>query len=150
MREFDRLLNEYSAAAAEKNEDLSLLMIDIDFFKKVNDTYGHSSGDMVLKQFSDILVCSCRSIDIISRKGGEEFAIILSGCNYENAIETAERIRKNVEEYIFVVEKNKKISITVSIGVSSYPGRTNDLNDLLHEADNALYFAKHNGRNRVE
>lgn len=150
VREFDKFLNEFAAAAADKNDDLSLLMIDIDFFKKVNDTFGHSSGDMVLKQISDILASSCRSFDIISRKGGEEFAVILLGCNYGHALEIAERIRKNVEDYHFIIEKNKKIRITVSIGVSSYPGSTHDPNELLHEADNALYFAKRNGRNRVK
>lgn len=149
VREFDKLLNKFSAIAIEKNEDLSLLMIDIDFFKSVNDTFGHFSGDIVLKQLSDILVSSCRSFDIISRKGGEEFTIILLNYNYECAIELAEKIRKTVEDYYFIIDKNKKIRITVSIGVSSYPNRTNNLNDLLHEADNALYFAKRNGRNQV-
>lgn len=150
VREFDKLLNKFAVAAADKNEDLSLLMIDIDFFKKVNDTFGHSSGDMVLKQLSNILTSSCGSFDIISRKGGEEFTVILLGCNYGHALEISERIRKNVEDYHFIIEKNKKIRITVSIGVSSYPGRTHDPNELLHEADNALYFAKCNGRNRVK
>lgn len=150
VRAFDKLLNELSAAAVEKNEDLSLLMIDIDFFKKVNDTFGHSSGDLILKQLSDILASSCRSFDVIARKGGEEFAVILSGCNYGNALEIAERIRKNVEDYHFIIEKNNKIRITVSIGVSSYPGITSDPNDLLHEADSALYFAKRDGRNKVK
>lgn len=149
LREFDMLLNKFSAIASESNKDLSLLMIDIDFFKRVNDTFGHSSGDMVLKQLSDILISSCRSFDIISRKGGEEFTVILLDCNYEHAIEIAERIRKNVEEYYFVIDENKKIKVTISIGVSSYPTRTNNLSNLLYDADNAVYFAKHNGRNQV-
>lgn len=124
-------------------------MIDIDFFKNVNDTFGHTSGDMVLKQLSDILISSCRSFDIISRKGGEEFTVILLDCNYERAINLAEKIRKNVEDFHFIIEENKKINITVSIGVSSYPNRTNNPNKLLYESDNALYFAKRNGRNQV-
>lgn len=150
VREFDRLLSDLSVTAADKNEDLSLLMIDIDFFKTVNDTYGHLSGDMVLKQLSSILTNSCRSFDIVSRQGGEEFTVILRGSKYRHALEIAERIRENVENYLFMVDDNKEINITVSIGVSSYPGRTNHPNDLLHEADNALYSAKRNGRNRVE
>ncbi|HWT73864.1 MAG TPA: diguanylate cyclase [Mobilitalea sp.] len=149
VREFDRLLNEYLAAAIDKKEDLSLLMIDIDFFKKVNDTYGHSAGDMVLKQLGEIFICSCRAFDIISRKGGEEFSVILRNCNHENALEIAERIRKNVEKFNFIIDKNISINITISIGVSSYPERTKNPNDLLHEADNELYHAKRNGRNRV-
>lgn len=149
VREFDILLNKLSAIAVEKNKDLSLFMIDIDFFKKVNDTYGHNSGDMVLKQLSDILISSCRFIDNISRKGGEEFTVILFECNYEHAFEIAERIRKNVEDYYFIIEESKKIRITISIGISSYPSKTNNVNDLLNEADKALYFAKNNGRNQV-
>jgi diguanylate cyclase len=149
VREFDILLNNLSAIAVEKNKDLSLLMIDIDLFKKVNDTYGHNSGDMVLKQLSDILISSCRSIDNISRKGGEEFTVILFECNYEHAFEIAERIRLNVEDYYFIIEENKKIRITISIGISSYPSKTDNTNDLLNEADKALYFAKNNGRNQV-
>jgi diguanylate cyclase len=124
-------------------------MIDIDFFKRVNDTYGHSAGDMVLKQLSGILISSCRSFDIVSRKGGEEFTVILLDCNYEHAFEIAERIRKNVEDYYFIIDDSKKVSITISIGVSSYPSRTDNSNELLHEADNALYSAKRNGRNQV-
>ncbi|MDF2989165.1 MAG: diguanylate cyclase [Eubacterium sp.] len=149
VREFDKLLNKFCVAAADKNEDLSLLMIDIDFFKKVNDTFGHHSGDMVLKQLGDILKKACRSFDIISRNGGEEFTVILLDCGHIQALEIAEDIRKRVEDYQFVIGKNQKISITVSIGISSYPCGTNDPNDLLHEADNALYYAKRNGRNKV-
>ncbi|MDF2882486.1 MAG: diguanylate cyclase [Clostridiaceae bacterium] len=149
VREFDKLLNKFSANAIEKNEDLSLLMIDIDFFKNVNDTFGHSSGDMVLKQLSDILISCCRHFDIISRKGGEEFTVILLDCNYGQAINIAEKIRKNVEGFHFIIEKNQKINVTVSIGVSSYPDITNNPSKLLYESDNALYFAKRNGRNQV-
>jgi diguanylate cyclase len=124
-------------------------MIDIDFFKKVNDTFGHFSGDMVLKQLSEILISSCRSFDIISRKGGEEFTVILLDCNYEHAINIAERIRKNVQDFDFIIEENQKIKMTVSIGVSSYSNRTTTPSQLLSESDNSLYFAKRNGRNQV-
>ncbi len=149
VREFDRLLNKASAAVEEKQESLSLLMIDLDYFKKVNDTYGHSSGDMVLKQLSHILLKSCRSFDIVSRNGGEEFTVILMGCDHKPAVNIAERIRRNVELHSFVIENDKKINITVSIGVSSYPDNTDSPEHLLQEADNALYQAKHQGRNRV-
>ncbi|MBU5333850.1 diguanylate cyclase [Anaerocolumna aminovalerica] len=149
VREFEKLLNKFLADAAAKSEELSLLMIDLDYFKNVNDTFGHPSGDMVLKQFSHILTSSCRSFDIISRKGGEEFAIILLGCNYEHAFEIAERIRKNVRQHQFSIDKGKIISITVSIGVSSYSDRINTPEDLLQEADQALYSAKRDGRNIV-
>ena len=150
VREFDKLLNTYSETAYKKNEDLSLLMIDIDFFKKVNDSYGHKSGDMVLQQLSDILTDSSRTFDIVSRKGGEEFTVILLNCNHEQAMEIAERIRGNVENHLFIIKNNKYIKITVSIGISSYPSLTKNLNDLIHEADEALYCAKRNGRNQVK
>jgi len=150
LREFDRLLNNAAAAVVKKSESLSLLMLDLDYFKKVNDTFGHTSGDMVLKQFSEILVNTCRSFDIISRNGGEEFTVILLGCNYEQALNIAENIRKNVEDYFFFIENNIKIKITVSIGVSSYPDKTDNPNLLLKKADEALYIAKNQGRNRIE
>lgn len=150
VREFEKLLNKFLADAAAKNEDLSLLMIDIDYFKNVNDTFGHPAGDLILKQFSEILISSCRSFDIISRKGGEEFAIILLSCNYEHAFKIAERIRNNVREHQFNVNKGKTISITVSIGVSSYSDRINTPDELLQEADQALYSAKRDGRNIVK
>lgn len=149
VREFDRLLNKYSAAAADKQADLSMLMMDIDFFKKVNDTYGHSSGDRVLKQLADILLTSSGEGAILSRKGGEEFAVLLPDFKFHEALHIAERIRKDVERKEFLLDKGIKIKITVSIGISSYPERTQNLNDLLHEADNALYHAKRTGRNKV-
>lgn len=150
VRAFDHFLNELSAAAAGKTENLSLLMIDIDYFKKVNDTYGHASGDLVLKQLGVILAGTCRQGDVIARKGGEEFTMILPDCSYDNALEIGEKIRKNVETYQFMIDKNKKINITVSVGAGSYPQKTADLNDLLYEADSALYLAKRSGRNTVK
>ncbi|ABW18176.1 diguanylate cyclase [Alkaliphilus oremlandii] len=150
VREFEKVTNELFATIVQRKENLSLLMIDIDFFKKVNDTFGHSSGDLVLKQLSTIITSSCRSFDIVSRQGGEEFTVILLGCDHKTALEIAERIRKNVEDHLFIIDKNEEIKITVSIGVSSYPEVTNDPHHLLHEADDALYFAKRNGRNLVK
>ncbi|GFZ32248.1 GGDEF domain-containing protein [Clostridium zeae] len=149
VRSFDNMLNILLHNTVEKNEHLSILMLDIDFFKKVNDTYGHSSGDLVLKQFSDILTNSCRSFDIVSRNGGEEFTAILLDCNCKHATEIAERIRKNVEEALFTIEGNKQIHVTVSIGVASYPDSVLNINNILHSADDALYLAKRTGRNKV-
>ncbi|GFP74570.1 GGDEF domain-containing protein [Clostridium fungisolvens] len=149
VRSFDHMLNKLINNAMEKNEHLSILMLDIDFFKKVNDTYGHSSGDLVLKQFSDILMNSCRSFDIVSRNGGEEFTAILLDCNCKHATEIAERIRKNVEEALFTIEDNKQIHVTVSIGVASYPDSVVNISNILDAADDALYLAKRTGRNKV-
>lgn len=149
VREFDNMLNQVVTNAIEKGESLSILMIDIDFFKNVNDTYGHSSGDLVLKQLSNILVNSCRGFDIVSRNGGEEFTAILLDCDCRHAVTIAERVKKNVEEYTFIIQDNKEIKITVSIGVSSYPNIIKNISDLLAKADDALYLAKRTGRNKV-
>lgn len=149
VRQFDALLNSAIAEAKQRKENLSFLFIDIDFFKKVNDTYGHTEGDMLLKRLSEILRKSCRSFDIISRNGGEEFSVILLDCPLERAVEVAERIRKNVEENVFILNSGQGLRITVSIGVSSYPKSTSDPEKLLEHADIALYNAKRNGRNLV-
>lgn len=149
VRQFDTLLNNAIAGATQKNEHLSFLFIDVDFFKKVNDTYGHTEGDLVLKGLADIFKKSCQSFDIISRNGGEEFSAILLDCPLERAIVVAEQIRKNVEHHRFVLSSGKEIKVTVSIGVSSFPEHTFDAEKLVEHADIALYNAKREGRNVV-
>ena len=149
VREFDINFNSASQMTLRKEEDLSLLFIDIDFFKKVNDTYGHNAGDYVLKQLAQILVDTCRVYDIVSRNGGEEFSIILLDCTAAKATQIAERIRKIVAQYDFKISEKETIHVTVSIGVASYPEVTKDINHLTEDADQALYKAKRNGRNMV-
>lgn len=148
-RKFDNLLNDAMKNAVEKGEKLSLLMIDIDFFKKVNDTYGHAEGDIVLRELGKILLKSCRSYDIVSRNGGEEFTILLLDCPEIQALQIAERIRYSVETHPFIMTNETQINITVSIGVSSYPEATNKIEKLLELADKTLYIAKRTGRNKV-
>lgn len=150
VRAFDQFVNKSTANAVEKKQALSLLMIDIDFFKKINDTYGHTSGDIVLKQLSKIVTASCRSHDFVSRNGGEEFTVILVNCDDLAAFYIAERIRKNVEDAEFILSKNETVKITVSIGVSCYPSTTSAPGDLLPAADGALYHAKRSGRNAIK
>lgn len=150
VRAFDQFLNASISAATEKDSPLSLLMIDIDFFKKINDTYGHTSGDLVLKQLSNILTVSCRGHDFVSRNGGEEFTAILVDCDVSTACYIAERIRKNVEIADFALGDHQTINITVSIGVSTYPANTSSPHELLQRADDALYLAKRSGRNLVK
>ena len=133
----------------QKRERVSLLYIDIDFFKKVNDNYGHKEGDIVLKKLGEILSKTCRDVDIVSRNGGEEFSVILVNCSPNMAVEIAERIRKTIEITPIYLSNNIKINITVSIGISSYPDPINDLEILREKADEALYKAKHAGRNKV-
>ncbi|WP_238475877.1 diguanylate cyclase [Clostridium manihotivorum] len=149
VREFDNILNKIVNNTLEKQESISILMIDIDYFKNINDTYGHSSGDLVLKQLSSVLVNCCRNFDVISRNGGEEFTAILLDCDCKHATQIAEKVRSSVEKHHFIIENNKHINITVSIGIGSYPDSVKNINNILSEADDALYLAKRSGRNKV-
>jgi len=149
VRQYDNALNQSFVNVKNKNEHLSILIIDIDFFKKVNDTYGHLAGDTVLQQLGILLSTSSRSFDIVSRIGGEEFSVILPDCPSPQAIEVAERLRVAVEIYEFILPDEIKINICISIGAATYPDNVSDLSDLVKQADNALYSAKHSGRNKV-
>lgn len=149
VRQFDGLYNAAERNVLEKKEKISLLYIDIDFFKKINDTYGHKEGDIVLKELSNVLKKMCRNIDIVSRNGGEEFSIILIDCTAEKAVEIAEGIRKYIENHVIELSNKHKVKITVSIGIASYPDTLEDLEKLREKADVALYEAKRTGRNKV-
>jgi diguanylate cyclase (GGDEF)-like protein len=134
--------------ATRYKEPLSLMMIDIDHFKNVNDTYGHIAGDKVLKQLSSILKESVRDADIAGRLGGEEFGIILPKSSLDKAKQVAERLRKNIEDNTFKFDE-ANISITISIGIAAYKETNINMDNLIHEADLALYEAKKRGRNCV-
>ena len=149
VRQFDTTFNIISQLTLRKEESLSLLFIDIDYFKKVNDTYGHNKGDIVLKDLAHIFLNTCRIFDVVSRNGGEEFSILLLDCSAAHAMEIAERLRKKVEIHKFDLTDKVSINITISIGISAYPDTTNEIDNLLEEADNALYEAKRSGRNKV-
>lgn len=149
VRQFDFVFSQIMKNAVDKNERLSLLMIDIDFFKNVNDSYGHIEGDLVLKELGKVLSENCRHFDEISRNGGEEFSVLLADCGYPRAMEIAERIREVVQVHAFTLSKGQTINITVSIGLASYPETVQDINKLLETADAALYTAKRTGRNKV-
>jgi diguanylate cyclase (GGDEF)-like protein len=128
---------------------LGFLMLDLDFFKKINDTYGHSCGDHILKEVSCLLKKRVRSSDVVARYGGEEMAIILPETDKKGAVCLAENIRKEIEQNIFSFD-DSKIEVTVSIGVAFFSGEKNKNDiDLIKEADAALYRAKQNGRNQV-
>lgn len=149
VRNFDLFFNTLTTKVESKGERLSLLYIDIDFFKKVNDTYGHSNGNIVLSELGTILSKTCRSFDFISRNGGEEFTVLLLDCASKQALEIAEKLRKTIEKYNFVLLDGEKINITVSIGVATYPDTTTDIHTIIKQADSALYVAKCSGRNKV-
>lgn len=149
VRKFDEVFNGIIKELENKNEKLSLLYIDIDHFKKINDTYGHSEGDQVLRELSTILKNSTRSFDVVSRNGGEEFTAILLDCPLDRAKEISERIRGNVEKHFFTLSTGEKINVTVSIGLACYHDTTMNVSDLIDDADQALYHAKRTGRNKV-
>ncbi|MDV3426129.1 MAG: diguanylate cyclase [Bacillota bacterium] len=149
VRKFDSLLNDAMKKVNGKDEKLSLLMIDIDLFKKVNDTYGHAEGDIVLRELGGILLKNCRNFDIVSRNGGEEFTIMLLDCPKMQALQIAERVRHSVETHPFILSDGTQININVSIGAANYPEDTNEAENLLKIADMTLYTAKHTGRNKV-
>jgi diguanylate cyclase (GGDEF)-like protein/PAS domain S-box-containing protein len=130
---------------------LSLLMIDIDYFKNYNDTNGHLAGDQALKAISILIQRGVRQTDIVARYGGEEFSAILINAGREKALEIAERVRRNVADTRFPNESaqpNK--DVTVSVGVATFSSSISTLTDLIREADHALYRAKKRGRNRIE
>lgn len=149
VRQFDTVWNTLVRKAEEKNERLSLLIIDIDFFKRVNDQYGHPAGNRILIELGMVLKNATRSFDVVSRNGGEEFSVIMPGCSRHQAAKIAERIRRDVEKHEFSVSTDKKINITVSIGVATYPETVTEAGEMVECADQALYVAKRSGRNRV-
>lgn len=138
VRRFDEVLNHQMIAAATEGYPLSLLLIDVDHFKRINDTYGHPGGDCILKQLADILKQCSRDNDNVSRNGGEEFAYILPRCTPDDAIALADRLRHTVEQEAFELPDGRTIPITISIGVSSFPDPSIDSTQLLHDADEGL------------
>ncbi len=149
-----RYLNEHLAKEIKRAKryqtDLSCMMIDLDHFKKINDSLGHNFGDFVLKEFAKSIESNIRASDISIRYGGEEFIIILPNTNKEGALQSAENIRKFYEQKIYENNGDKK-TVTVSIGVvSSNSAHHLQADYLIAQADKALYLAKSNGRNRVE
>lgn len=135
-------------SSGEEKETLSILMIDIDFFKNINDTYGHAAGDIVLEEVAKIIKSCTRNADTAARYGGEEFVVMLNNTSASAAMAVAERIRKSVEEKSIMYD-GKKINVTISIGVSSYNFDLESAKSIVERADNALYESKQNGRNRV-
>jgi diguanylate cyclase (GGDEF)-like protein/PAS domain S-box-containing protein len=129
--------------------DLALIISDIDYFKEINDTYGHDVGDKVLKIISSLIKNQLRQTDIIGRYGGDEFLLILPETSIKGAREIADRIHSAVEEFIFHIGYKRPIKTTVSLGVAQFNIEKEDINGLIKRADNALYIAKGKGRNRV-
>jgi diguanylate cyclase (GGDEF)-like protein len=132
------------------NKELGCMMIDIDHFKDINDTYGHLVGDMILKEAAGLIMGSIRTYDIVGRYGGEEFLVVLPDTDFENTFTLAERVRKNIAGSLHKKAGVPiKAPITVSIGITSSSADDLSANDLILRADNSLYTAKRQGRNRV-
>jgi diguanylate cyclase (GGDEF)-like protein len=148
-RHFEERIKVEAQKAFAKHLPLSLIMVDIDHFKKVNDTFGHPEGDMVLREIASLLKKSVREKDTVARYGGEEFILILPEARLEASSLIAERIRLLVENTLFDVGK-AQLNLSVSLGVSNYPvHRARSDEELIKMADLALYEAKRKGRNRV-
>lgn len=147
-RHLDNNLEREFLRAKRYENDLSIAVIDIDFFKKVNDTHGHLCGDYVLKEVSYMILDTLRKTDMVFRYGGEEFVAILTETPLEKAVIPLERLREKVENYPFSFG-GKELKVTISIGVSSSEKEFANAGDFLDSADKALYNAKNNGRNRV-
>lgn len=134
---------------ARRNEPISYLLIDIDDFKKINDTYGHYVGDIILKKFAEAVKKLLRNYDLFGRYGGEEFAVLLPGANEAESLEIAERLRKSIEESTFCVDF-MEIKYTISIGIATIiPNRETNVDILYKISDDALYSAKVKGKNCV-
>jgi diguanylate cyclase (GGDEF)-like protein len=147
-RNFFELGTREVARSQRSESPLALMMIDLDRFKLLNDTYGHETGDVALRGFVEVTQPLIRALDVLGRLGGEEFAVLLSDTGVEHATGVAERICRAVARAPVITPQGQALSITVSIGVAELlPGET--LQEVLHRADRALYEAKRAGRNRV-
>ncbi len=147
-RYFDEAMQGEMNRAQRYNSSFSVFFIDLDHFKKLNDTYGHQAGDLTLKVVADILQSMKRTEDTACRYGGEELVVILPETEKINALVIAERIRKKVEEQVLEFE-GTTFGVTLSGGIASYPADGKEVQELIHAADVALYQAKESGRNKI-
>jgi diguanylate cyclase (GGDEF)-like protein/PAS domain S-box-containing protein len=149
-RYFSTVSNHLLTLAKRDKESISVVMLDIDDFKAVNDTYGHKIGDDVIIKLANILLATSRESDIVARFGGEEFVLLLPKTEIKGAFVIAEKIRKKVQEIFIPLENAKKISFTISLGVSEINVQDeSDVEEGIKRADSALYSSKRSGKNRV-
>ena len=154
IRHFRVLMNQLIYEAVLKKSPLSLILVDLDHFKRINDTYGHPAGDEVLRKAAQSILAVVRQrrpledIDFVARYGGEEFMVLVRHCDMEMSMDVAERIRYALENTSIEYE-GKLIPVTASLGVATLSPGENIPNPMVHRADKALYLAKQTGRNRV-
>lgn len=144
-RYFEEFIKKEAVRSNRQNQKFTVIGIDLDHLKKINDVYGHNYGDIAIKTIADVLKNSCRSIDIAARMGGEEFNVILSGVDSQGGMVFAERIRKAVK----AINLEKIGNVTASIGVATYSEHSEDIDELLELVDHAMYESKRNGRDQV-
>lgn len=148
VRHFNLLLeSEFKSISTLKFRPLSIIMADIDNFKRVNDTYGHASGDLILKEVASIIQSKCRQLDVVGRYGGEEFIVMLSGAKAQDAANLADKMRQAVAAKKFKLG-NVMYSTTISMGVAQYTDEKSK-NELVDNADKALYQSKRTGKDKV-
>ena len=148
-RQLDQEIIKIFSLAQRTGEALCLLMLDIDYFKKINDTYGHAAGDEVLRSVAALIGKELRQHELLYRYGGEEFTVVLPAASEDAAAKLAERIRANIADHSVDVGSVNPLNVTISIGISSYPHSASSVKELFDKADKALYEAKSSGRNRV-
>jgi len=148
-RFFQLRLSEEVARARRSGQPLSLVFVDIDHFKQYNDLNGHVMGDLALKKSAAFLNKKTRIHDVVCRYGGDEFVIILPDSSAENAMIFAERLVKNYSQLVFPSKNSKAAALSLSVGISDYPRRSSCINDLIAQADKALFLAKEAGRNQA-
>jgi diguanylate cyclase (GGDEF)-like protein len=146
-------MNEFLAKETERSRrsqsKFAVVIADVDDFKRINDTYGHLSGDIVLKAIVRGMISGTREYDIAGRYGGEEFLIIMPEIDKQTTVDVAERMRRNIEDYEIELMSGEKVTVTASFGIASFDEDGNSPEDLLVKADERLYKAKRQGKNRV-
>lgn len=149
-RKFQEILDSEFRRAQRYNTPLSIVLLDIDRFKSINDTKGHPVGDEVLKKIAGLIKRFIRDTDFPCRYGGEEFVLVLPSTSTKEAVIIAERIRKSVEKSTFILNSKEELNITISIGIATYPADAKEKHELVDKADKALYFSKESGRNQTQ
>ena len=148
-RFFQEQIRKQIKIAEKTKSNFSLILIDIDFFKKFNDNYGHQAGDAVLKHVAKTLKSCVRSQDFVCRYGGEEMTILLINTNHENGVKIAQNICNTIASKKFELSPELEVNITISLGVATYSENGKEPAELIEYADKCLYKAKENGRNQV-
>jgi two-component system cell cycle response regulator len=149
-RYMSRHLDTLVETSKKTGKPIAFVIMDIDYFKAVNDTYGHDIGDEVLKKFASRISANVRGIDLACRYGGEEFVVVMPDTDVAFALQVSERLRKSIETTPFPISRDpKNLKLTISIGIAGSEGEGDSANALLHRADQALYRAKRTGRNKV-